>query len=183
MNKVIVINYKNQNYKIIRECRINLYPMPVRDSILDMDLYSSIEMCMENGIPFSVANLNEQEFELLEHEIKVHGNLNRLLVGPRYGSYSSCRYMITRSSDHSKILFNDYDNPEKKGTYSFDFETKILDFNQNGIPFTEGYNRLGLVKYGYTNGLKIYTTETYNDVIEYYREFTDQKKKEKVKMK
>lgn len=143
--------------------------MPVRDSILDMDLYSSIEMCMENGIPFSVANLNEQEFELLEHEIKVYGNLNRLLVGPRYGSYSSCRYMITRNSDHSKILFNDYDNPERKGTYSFDFETKILDFNQ--------------IKYGYTNGLKIYTTETYEDVMKHYQKITNKKQKGSMKQK
>lgn len=183
MDKVIIINYSINGYRTEALCRKMLCRMPVRDSILNMDLYSNIQSCMETDIPFSVCNLSEEEFKLLESEITRYGNLDRLQSG-RHDTYVSCRFMITRDSDHSKILFADYDNPGKRGAYSFDFETETLNYLENSIPFTEYYGSdIAIAKNGYTNGFKIYTTETYEDVIKHYQKITDKKKKASIKQK
>ncbi len=182
MDKVTIINYSINGYRTEALCRKMLCRMPARDSILNMDLYSNIQSCMEANIPFSVCNLSEEEFKLLESEITRYGNLNRLISSPRNDTYVSCRFMITRDSDHSKILFADYDKPNKRGAYSFDFKTETLNYLENSIPFTE-YYAPSIAKNGYTNGFKIYTTETYEDVIKHYQEITDKKQNTNIKQK
>lgn len=52
MDKVIIINYSVSSYKTEVLCRKMLCRMPVRHNILPMDLYSSIQSCMEANIPF-----------------------------------------------------------------------------------------------------------------------------------
>lgn len=183
MDKVIIINYSVSNYKTEELCRKMLCRRPVRDNILNVNLYSYIQSCIEVGIPFSVCNLNEEEFKLLENEIIRYGNLDRLMSIPSCrNSYVSCRFMITRDDDDSKILFADYDNPKKRGAYEFDFKTETLGYLENSIPFTEYYGS-NIAKNGYTNGLKIYTTETYEDVIKYYQEITEKKQSSDVRQK
>lgn len=131
---------------------------------------------------FSVCNLSEEEFKLLESKITRYGNLDRLISSPRHDTYVSCRFMITRDSDYSKILFADYDNPRKRGTYSFDFKEETFNYLENSIPFTE-YYAPWIAKNGYTNGFKIYTTETYKDVLKYYQEIADKKQNPNMKQK
>lgn len=182
MDKVIIINYSVSSYKTEVLCRKMLCRMPVKHNILPMDLYSSIQSCMEANIPFSVCNLSEEEFKLLESKITRYGNLDRLISSPRHDTYVSCKFMITRDSDYSKILFADYDNPRKRGTYSFDFKEETFNYLENSIPFTE-YYAPWIAKNGYTNGFKIYTTETYKDVLKYYQEIADKKQNPNMKQK
>lgn len=182
MDKVIIINYSVSNYKTEELCRKMLCRRPVRDNILNVNLYSYIQLCVEAGIPFSVCNLNEEEFKLLENEIIRYGSLDRLMSGPRRDHYFPYRFMITRDSDNSKILFADYDNLKKRGEYSFGFKTETLNYLENSIPFTEYYSP-NIAKNGYTNGFKIYTTETYEDVIRHYQEITDKKQNSDAKQK
>lgn len=182
MDKVIIINYSGINYKTEVLCRKMLCRMPVRNNILPMDLYSNIQSFMEADVPFSVCNLSEEEFKLLESEITRYGSLDRLISSHRHDTYVSCRFMITRDSDHSKVLFADYDNHKKRGAYSFDFKTETLNYLEDSIPFTE-YYAPDIAKNGYTNGFKIYTTETYEDVIKHYQEITDKKQSSDVKQK
>lgn len=178
MNKVIIINYSINGYMVLEQCRRMLCRMPVRNSILNIDLYSNIQSFMEADIPFSVCNLSEEEFKLLESEITRYGNLDRLMSS----DYIPCRFMITRDSNDSKILFADYDNLEKKGTYKFNFKTETLNYFENSIPFTKHYIP-SISKNGYTHGFKIYTTETYEDVIRHYQEITNKKQNSDTKQK
>ena len=90
--------------------------------------------------------------------------------------------MITRGSDDSEILFADYDNPKKRGEYSFDYKTETLNYFENRLQFT-GYYIPIIIQNGYTNGFKIYTTETYEDVIKHYQEITDKKQSSDVRQK
>lgn len=183
MDKVIIINYSVSGYKTEELCKKMVCCRPVRDNILDVNLYSYIQSCIEVGIPFSVCNLNKEEFKFLENEIIRYGNLDRLMSIPNCKDYyDSCRFMITRGSDDSKFLFADYDNPKKGGAYEFDYETETLNYFENGFQFTSHYIPI-IVKNGYTNGFKIYTTETYEDVIKHYQEITDKKQNTNIKQK
>lgn len=148
---------------------ITMNSRSIRDNKVDMNLYSFIELCMQSGMPFTVCNVCEDEFKKMEDELKHCGILDERMANPKFHEYDSCRWMITRDTDITKILFADYNNPKQRGTYSFDFETLDLQYYKDGLQFTEYYN-LRLFKYGYINGLKIYTTETYDDVIKHYQD-------------
>lgn len=73
-----------------------------------------------------MCNLSEEEFKLLESKITRYGNLDRLISSPRHDTYVSCRFMITRDSDYSKILFADYDNPRKEVHILLILKKKLL---------------------------------------------------------
>lgn len=183
MDKVIIINHGVNYYKIDEICGRMVCCKAVEDSVLDVNLYSYIQSCVEAGIPFSVCNLNEEEFKLLENEIKRYGSLDRLTSARSCrNSYVPCRFMITRGSDDSEILFADYDNPKKRGEYSFDYKTETLNYFENRLQFT-GYYIPIIIQNGYTNGFKIYTPETYEDVIKHYQEITDKKQSSDVRQK
>ena len=152
MDKVITVNYNT-----------------VRDNSIDMNLYSFLKLCMDSGMPFTVCNVTEEEFSAMKKDLDNRGYLSERLVNPEFHNYYPCRWMITRSDDKNKILFADYDNPKKRGAYSFNYETHDLQYNEDEIQFLEYYH-LRLIDYGYTSGLKIYTTETYDDVIKHYQD-------------
>lgn len=62
------------------------------------------------------------------------------------------------------------------------FKEETFNYLENSIPFTE-YYAPWIAKNGYTNGFKIYTTETYKDVLKYYQEIADKKQNPNMKQK
>lgn len=58
-DKVIIINYSVSGYRTEELCKKMMCCRPVRDNILDVNLYSYIQSCIEVGIPFSVCNLKK----------------------------------------------------------------------------------------------------------------------------
>lgn len=159
MNKIITANF---NY--------------IKDSINNINVYDFIELCMSQGLPFTVCNVTKEEFKIMENELKRSGYLGERLADSRFHEYNSCRFMITRDSDVNKILFADYNNHDKRGFYAYDFSSNQMQYFADGIQFTEYYSP-SIAYNGYSRGFKIYTTETYDYVVDYYKELSIDKDK------
>lgn len=134
------------------------------DKVLNMSLYEFVKEQYKCGKKFIVCNITNDEYKEMIKQIK-NGCLQERL--PRTTkdslSYNKFRYMIAYDTCHDNILFCDYDNIDTKGSYIMNNE-KII-YEKNAVKFPKD-----IINSRYLGGLKVYTTESYSDVISYYQE-------------
>lgn len=132
-----------------------------QDRVVNLSLYDFIKRCLTNEIDFLVCNVTEEEFKKMKKQI-CEGCLNeRLAIGTCDYGYDKFRYMAAYNYKDLCIKFNDYQSNKETGSYIL--KDDKLVFDEDKIPFTKEHNSRIYCNY------KIYTTETYEDVIKYYQ--------------
>ena len=148
MNNKIIVMFENKD----KELSISVY------QFLD-ELYRYIS-------PSIICHVTPEEYCIMKEQIASLGGLKERFTSDQLG-YDSSRYFITPAyQDDKKILISNYDFPEKKGSYFL--ENGILSYNEDEYQVT---NHPILSKYIRDNShwkYKIYTTESYKDVVEHY---------------
>ncbi len=134
------------------------------DREVNMSLYDYIEQQYRYAIPIIVCHVTQKEYSEMQKQLKV-GCLNERLPRIRNNEeigYDKFRYLIVYDSDNKELLISDYNNPKGFGSYRVNNEG--IFYNNIGYKITN-HPTLNRVRYKQ----KIYTTETYKDVISYYR--------------
>ena len=153
------------------------------DKEVNMSLYDYVEQTYRSAIPIRVCHVTEEEYTTMQKQIK-SGYLNERLPRIRNNDeigYNKFRYLMAYDIENRELLISDYDKPEGYGSYRV---------NSEGIQYYE-------MEFKITNHpiinrsrveQKIYTTETYEDVIAYYKSNQDkeyeisQKEKELIEL-
>lgn len=139
------------------------------DKEVNMSLYDFIDEQYRYANPFMVCHVTEEEYQIMLNQIK-HGCLRERLSRITDYGYDKFRYLLAYDSLNNNISVADYDNLEKRGNYVIDSEG--IHFNERGYQFPKdfGVNRF------FSRELKIYTTESYEQVIEHYEKTKGQVK-------
>lgn len=140
------------------------------DIEIGISLYDFISNQYRNGVSMLVCNVTEEEYEEMQRQIKcgcLRERSTRIMSNEEIG-YNKFRYLLKYNNNSTEMHISDYNNPKKRGSYTVDSEGIHYDeegyqFSDNPIQKTEKYR------------LKVYTTETYNDVIRYYSTNRDEK--------
>ena len=77
--------------------------------------------------------------------------------------YNKFRYVVTYDSFENNLLISDYNNPKKIGSYVID--TDGIHYNENGFQITNHPYPYSFTSYS----IKVYTTETYEDIVSHYK--------------
>ena len=134
------------------------------DKELNMSLYDFINEQYRKANPIMVRHVTEEEYSNMKLQIKsgcLHERLPRIITDEERG-YNKFRYVVTYDRAENNLLISDYDNPKKIGNYTIDMDG--IHYNENGYQVT---NHPDAHRFGFFN-LKIYTTESYNDIIAHY---------------
>ena len=139
------------------------------DKEVNMSLYDFIDEQYRYANPFMVCHVTEEEYQIMLNQIKQGCLYERIARITDYG-YDKFRYLLAYDSLNNNISVADYDNLEKRGNYVIDSEG--IHFNERGYQFPKnfGVNRF------FSRELKIYTTESYEQVIEHYEKTKGQVK-------
>ena len=139
------------------------------DKELNMSVYDFIDEQYRYSNPFMVCHVTEEEYQIMLNQIKQGCLYERIARITDYG-YDKFRYLLAYDSLNNNISVADYDNLEKRGNYVIDSEG--IHFNERGYQFPKdfGVNRF------FSRELKIYTTESYEQVIEHYEKTKGQVK-------
>lgn len=132
-----------------------------KDKIVNMDLYTYIGIkhnCREN---FVVCHVTEDEYEMLSNCITMGVQLPERIPGLVSYGYNRNRYMMLSNIAEGVIELSNYDDP--KGETRYFIENGELKCDENTRSFI--HSRGKSVGFG---GLRIYTTETFQNVIEHY---------------
>ena len=135
-----------------------------KDSIVNMDLYSLIETFSRSFYPFVVCHVTDDEYKLMQNEI-MHGSYlpERYSKETDYG-YNKNRYLLGYNCVEKVIEIADYNHScdkESKGRYYI--ANGILNYDESRYPFTSGYQHV------FMQSCRIYTTKTFEDIIDYYK--------------
>ena len=136
------------------------------DKELNMSLYDYIEHTYRYAIPVIVCHVTEEEYANMQKQLK-SGCLNERLPRIKELGYNKFRYLIAYDSECKEFLISDYDHPEGVGSYRL---------NEEGIKYDKmGYkiNNHPILTRRQRFEQRIYTTETYKDVIDYYKKKAD----------
>lgn len=111
-----------------------------------------------------VCHVTENDYKIMQKQIKRGGYLEELL--PRSGSYSFSynRYgyvMLYDNFTKNLVIVDDYENPNKKGYYVLERKGITYINNKNA---TQNSIFLGVGSYQ----IKVYTTETYDEIVAHY---------------
>lgn len=134
------------------------------DRELNMSLYDFIDEQYRKTNPIMVCHVTEEEYSNMKKQLK-SGRLNERLpriIDERDRGYSKFRYVITYDSIEENLLISDYDNPEKIGSYAIDMCG--IHYNENGYQVTNHPDARRFI----FCALKVYTTETYQDIVSHY---------------
>lgn len=134
------------------------------DKELNMSLYDFINEQYRKANPIMVCHVTEEEYSNMKLQIKsgcLHERLPRIIMGEEIG-YNKFRYVVAYDRVENNLLISDYDNPQKIGNYTLDMDG--IHYNENGYQVT---NHPDAHRFGFFN-LKIYTTESYNDIFAHY---------------
>lgn len=136
------------------------------DKEININLYTFIEQLYKADIPFVVCHVTEKEYSKMWQQVSKTRILNERLSGSDDYGYNRNRYLIGNNIKEKILEIADYNDLHKKGSY-FIKDNEIV-FDENAWQFTN--NPLGL---GYSGisflGKRIYTTETFDDVINHYQ--------------
>ena len=133
------------------------------DKELNMCLYDYVEELYRHSTAFLINHVTEKEYETMLEQIK-QGCLNeRLPMMKREDiGYDKYRYMMAYNSNTNNIAIANYDDFEKIGSYVVD---------SNGLHFFETKHQFPkdpfVTRYVWKD-IKLYTTETYQDLIMHY---------------
>lgn len=140
------------------------------DIEIDMSLYDFISNQYRNGVSMLVCNVTEEEYKEMQRQIKIgclRERSTRIMSNEEIG-YNKFRYLLKYNNKSTEICISDYNNLKKRGSYKIDSEGIHYDeegyqFSNNSMQKTEKYR------------LKVYTTQTYDDVIKHYSVNRDKK--------
>lgn len=136
------------------------------DKELNMSLYDFINEQYRNENPIIVCNVTEEEYSNMKLQIKSSGCLHERLpwiITDEQREYNKFRYVVTYDNIENNLLVSDYDNPKKIGSYIID--TDGIHYNEKGYQVT---NHPDAYRFGFFR-IKIYSTESYNDIIAHYK--------------
>lgn len=134
------------------------------DKELNMSLYDFIHEQYRKANPIMVCHVTEEEYNNMKKQVK-SGCLNERLpriINDEERGYNKFRYVITYNNMENNLLISDYDNPEKIGNYTID--TDSYHYNKEGYQVT---NHPNVCRFAFFV-IKVYTTESYNDIIAHY---------------
>ena len=137
------------------------------DKELNMPLYDFLDAQYRFETSILVCHVTPVEYKIMQTQIKSsdHHCLQERL--PRVTSkmeYDMFRYVVVYDQKYNHLLVSDYDNVQTKGSY-------IID--ENGIHYDKDAYPITKLPYTISRGLKIYTTESYNDIVEHYKHQQD----------
>ena len=149
------------------------------DQEVNMSLYDYVEQTYRSAIPIRVCHVTEEEYTTMQKQIK-SGYLNERL--PRATTeedigYNKFRYVIVYNRISNNLLVSDYDNPGKIGSYTIDEEG--IHYDEKGYQITN--HPMQRFFASSCNTLKVYTTESYKEIIAHYE--TRQTREELIKEK
>lgn len=135
------------------------------DMELEVPLYDFIDEQYRQNIPVLVCNVTPEEYNNMKEQLQWGGLNERIydLCATKILGYNKCRYMITYNPFQKNMLISNYDFIYKTGAYVLDSDGLHYDKNARQIK-----NDLPLACY--TNWeYKVYTTESYVDVLNHYK--------------
>jgi hypothetical protein len=131
------------------------------DTELNMSLYEFIKEQYRHSNSITVCNVTKDEYKIMLKQIQ-HGCLNERL--PRVTNetigYDKYRYLMAYDIDNNNIAVANCNNYDQIGSYYIDNDG--IHYVKNGLQFPKIHNFYPI------RGIKIYTTETYEDVINHY---------------
>ncbi len=135
------------------------------DKELNVSLYDFINQQYRASNPILVCHVTKNEYLTMKKQIK-SGCLNErlpIIADNEQRGYNKFRYVITYDHIEENLLISDYEKPEKIGSYTIDING--IHYNEKGYQVT---NHPHAQRFGYYY-IKIYTTESYNDIISHYK--------------
>lgn len=139
-----------------------------KDKELNMSLYDFIDEQYRKVNPIMVCHVTEEEYNNMKKQIK-SGCLNERLpriINYEERGYDKFRYVVAYNSIENNLLISDYNNPKKIGNYTIDMEG--IHYNEKGYQVT---NHPDTRRFAFFN-FKVYTTESYHDIIAHYEPIT-----------
>lgn len=133
------------------------------DREINMSLYDFIDEQYRKANPIMVCHVTEEEYGNMKKQIK-SGYLNERL--PRITDesdmgYNKFRYVVTYDRISNNLLISDYDNPDKIGSYIIDNEG--IHYEEKGYQITNHPAQSRFISL-----FKVYTTESYKEIIAHY---------------
>lgn len=134
-----------------------------KDIELNIDLYEFIYERYKYATPFIICHVTEDEYKEMLNQIKTGllNERNKNLLKEEIG-YNKSRYMVAYNPILNNITIADYNDYEKLGNYTID-DFYNITYNEQGLQFPKDKN---INKY--ISGIKVYTTITYEELINYY---------------
>lgn len=134
------------------------------DRELNMSLYDFIDEQYRKANPIVVCHVTEEEYNNMKKQVKSGCLYERLprITNEEQRGYNKFRYIVTYDSFENNLLISDYDNPKKIGSYVID--TDGIHYNERGYQITNHPSPRSFI----FCCLKVYTTETYEEVISHY---------------
>lgn len=121
-----------------------------------------MEFCIDNNIQFVACHIEDYEYEKMAHEI----NMINCVYEEHYNcsdqTYNHFRYICAYDMKNQTVKFASFDEKGKELSYELDLNKDYVIPSSN-IPF---YKEFDSGKYGVE--LKIYTTETVENIVRYY---------------
>lgn len=134
------------------------------DKELNMSLYDFIDEQYRKKTPIAVCHVTEKEYNNMKKQVRLGCLYERLprITNSDDMEYNKFRYVVVYDSIENNLLISDYDNPKKIGNYILDYDG--IHYNPKGyqIPY------INTIRFGQSCRLKVYTTETYNNIVEHY---------------
>lgn len=139
------------------------------DQEIIYSLYEYVDLLYASHINFLVNHVTMEEYEEMQKEIKC-GFLderfsNRVEEGLKYNKF---RYLMTSDYKSRNISIADYNDFNKVGNYTVDEDG--LHYNPDKLQFP-----VDCFLSGQRRQITVYTTETYDDVVNYYKELENKK--------
>ena len=129
---------------------------------VNISLYDFIDENYKNKQSFIVSNVDENEYKEMVKQLAT-GELHKresLYNNDNLG-YNNHRYLLAYNVNDNNILISNYENFNEIGLYIID--EKGIYFDKEEIQFQKSINKLNNL-----GVIKVYTTETYFDVINHY---------------
>lgn len=137
------------------------------DKKLNMSLYDYVYELYQKAIPFLVCSVTPSEYSIIEKQAK-KGLLSERSMSRFTSSnktYNKFRYVMTYDSKKENIVIFDYNNLDTLGNYVVD--SSGFHFDETGISQRNHPSRKS------THTIKIYTSESYEQIIDHYKKKFD----------
>ena len=134
------------------------------DVELNMSFFDYVEEQYRHAKPIIAAHVTEAEYKIMAEQIKMKGCLRERLprVTRQDLGYEEYRYLLVYNFAGNNICIANYNDFKQRGSYTLDDEG--LHYHKEGLQFPYDPS----VKFTVSWGIKIYTTQTYEDVIRHY---------------
>jgi len=132
-----------------------------KDKIINMSLYEFMDIEVDNDVPFSVCNVSKEEFAELVKQVNL-GYLQERF--PRLDfirkPYNTNRYIAGYCRERKEITLS---NPDDVTTGKYTIKDGILRYDEDELPLSSDD-----MANAFSRAVKIYTTESYRDIIKHY---------------